>query len=132
LRGDRPVICKESRTACPARPVPVYLQLGRDGQHWGAAPGVRLSPELSSRFAVPQRDYRARCMRGDQPDGRSPEGTRRSSHARCLSLTFAAPGTKPRRYVLVGDPATLVEFLDAGLDLIQLPALRLDKGRDRL
>src|SRR5207253_1531812 len=73
----------------------------------------------------------ARCMRGDQPDGRSPAGTRRSSHARGLSLTLAAPGMKPRRYVLVGDPATLVEFLETRLDLVQLPALCLNKSRDR-
>ena len=57
---------------------------------------------------------------------------RRWSRATRLSLTLATPRTEPVRHVLVGDTTTVVELYNPVLNLVELPALRLDVCRNRV
>ena len=53
-------------------------------------------------------------------------------NARRLSFTLATPRTEPVRDILVWDTSALIEFPEAGLNFIELPAFRLNEGGDRL
>ena len=63
---------------------------------------------------------------------KSHAATRSRSRARGLPLTFPAPGAEPCRHILVTDAAPVIQFLEASLNLIELPALCFDKGGNGL
>src|SRR4030095_15308441 len=57
---------------------------------------------------------------------------RRWSHARRLPFSLATPRTEPVRQVLVRNTPAVIELHDATLNLIELPAFRLNEGGDGL
>src|SRR2546430_15572190 len=83
---------------------------------------------MSSPCGLPREASRGQYRHEGQRDGRSPAATRRQSRARCLALTLLAPGLEPLRHIPVGHGAPAIEFLEASLNLIQLPSLRFHIG----
>jgi hypothetical protein len=63
-----------------------------------------------------------------QRDGRSPAVTRRQSRARCLPFTLRAPGSESPRHLPVRHDTPAIKFVEASLNLIQLPSLRFHIG----
>src|SRR5476649_1181433 len=100
----------------------------RDARDSAALPGDRLQQVLSRPYGRPRQGSRGQYSLGGQRDGRSPAATRRASRARRLSLALLAPGSEPLRNVLVRHDTTLVEFPEARVNLIQLPAFRFHIG----
>jgi hypothetical protein len=113
---------------CLARPVLGCRRRGQDDRDWGVQRGARQLRAKCHRFDWLPLDCHARYTNEGESGARWFAATRRWSHARRLPFTFATPRTEPVRHVLVWNTAALIELLESGLNLIQLPALSLDKG----